>query len=38
MPKAAVEAGVADVVANIFDIPDRIVDILAKTDLGERVN
>jgi len=38
MPKAAVEAGVADVVANIFDIPDRIVEVLAKSDLGEHVN
>jgi len=38
MPKAAVEAGVADVVANISDIPDRIVALLAKTDQGEHDN
>ena len=37
MPKAALEAGVADFVADIFEIPNRIANALAKTS-GRETN
>jgi len=38
MPKAALEAGVADVVADIFEIPNRIANALARTNSEEPDN
>jgi two-component system chemotaxis response regulator CheB len=38
MPKAALEAGVADVVADIFQIPNIIVNALARTNRGGQNN
>jgi two-component system chemotaxis response regulator CheB len=35
MPKAALEAGVADEVADILEIPNRIVNALAKSNRGD---